>query len=284
MKDKRILITGANAGIGFETALGLAIMGADIIMICRDAEKGKKAQELISKEAPNSAIDLYIADLSDQEQIKSVCSSIAGSYFKLDVLINNAGFMGYRKRTLTRDGIESTLAVNHLAPFMISNLLYSLITKSENGRIINVSSVVHKLGVFDEDNFQLERKYTAWKSYCNSKLMNVLFTRELSKRLSETTITTNALDPGKVYTEISKTYSKTFRFFHKLGKPFLLTPKQGAKTSIYLASSDEVKTLSGKYYENNKLHPGHPKSQNEDHMRRLWEISEELTKMDFRPQ
>ncbi|MEM7105801.1 MAG: SDR family oxidoreductase [Bacteroidota bacterium] len=279
-KQKTFLVTGANDGIGKETARHFAGMGARVVMICRSQERGETAKKEIIESTGNENVHLYLADLASQNQIREACKAIIQDIDSIDVLVNNAGFMGYPERQLTEDGIESTFAVNHLGPFMITNLLFPLLRNTDNARIVNVSSVAHKLGEFDEDNLQLDQKYKAFQAYSNSKLMNILFTRELGDRIKDTGITTNCLDPGKVYTGIGKTYSKFFQFLFKIASPFLLTPKQGAQTSIYLSLSPEVSSTSGEYFVKKKITSTAKKTWDKEDMKRLWEISTSLTGME----
>ncbi|MEO1436149.1 MAG: SDR family oxidoreductase [Bacteroidota bacterium] len=273
----KTLITGANDGIGKETAKALAKKGHTILMICRNQGKGLAAAKEIKAFAGHDQVELYIADLADQAQIRNVVHDIRSDHDYLDVLVNNAGFMGYLERQTTVDGIESTLAVNHLAPFMLTHLLFPLLKNQSNSRIVNVSSVVHQIGKLDRDNLEWGHSYKAFKAYCQTKLMNVLFTRELAKRIAPHGVTANSLDPGKVATTISKTYSPFFRIAHKIGTPFLLTPAQGAKTSIYLASADEVSGVSGKYFAKSRQKEEAHHAQNDDDALWLWNRSLEYT-------
>ncbi|HAI76315.1 MAG TPA: retinol dehydrogenase, partial [Microscillaceae bacterium] len=245
---KIALVTGANAGIGKETALALAKQGFQVWMLCRDASKGEEARADIQQQSQNKNIQLLLADLSNQQQIRQVIENLKAQISHLDVLVNNAGFMGYLQRTTTAEGIESTVAVNHLAYFLIAHLLLDKLKAAPQGRIVNVSSVMQKFARLDFDNLQFEKRYKPMQAYSVTKLMNVIFTKTLARRLAQTSVTVNCLDPGTVNTYITKTYSRFFRFLHDLSRPFLLTPAQGADTSIYLATSPEVSNLSGEFF------------------------------------
>ena len=241
MQGKVCMITGANSGIGKTTAKGLARLGATVVLVCRNKEKGNKALEEIKSETGNDKIDLLIADLSSQKSIRDLASNFKTKYAKLDVLINNAGV--YRnKRTLTEDGIETTFAVNHLAPFLLSNLLLDELKASPSSRIIIVASGLERQGKINFDDLQCENGYSGFGAYNQSKLANVLFTYELARRLEGTGITVNCLQPGFVRTNLIRER----RLVTFLLKPLQITPEKGAETSIYLASSAEVEGVSGK--------------------------------------
>lgn len=193
MTGKICLITGANSGIGKATALGLARMGAIVVLVCRDESRGKAAMTEIKAESRNEAVDLILADLSSQASISQLVADFNGRYQQLHVLIDNAG-VAKAKRTLTVDSIETTFAVNHLAPFLLTNLLLDVLKASVPSRIVNVSSMVHRWGEIDFDDFQGEIRYNMDKAYNQSKLANVLFTYELARRLEGTGVTVNALN------------------------------------------------------------------------------------------
>ncbi|MFX1269422.1 MAG: SDR family oxidoreductase, partial [Promethearchaeota archaeon] len=239
------MITGANSGIGKATALGLAEMDARIVMVCRNKERGESAQQEIIEETGNKSVDLLICDLSSQEQIRKLVSEFKQKYQNLHVLINNAGIV-LSKRMLSVDGIEMNFAVNYLAPFLLSNLLIDVLKMSAPSRIINVSSGVHKTASMDFDDLQGEnKKYGAFKNYGVSKLALTLFTYELSRRLEGTRVTVNAVHPGVVRSNLGRDQSAFSRGFQKT---FFKSPRKGAATSIYLASSPDVEGITGKYF------------------------------------
>ena len=246
MKGKICMITGANSGIGKATAIGLAKMGATIVMVCRNENRGKKALEDIKKECNNGNIDLMLVDLSSQEEIYRFIKIFKQKYQKLHVLINNAG-VNLSKRVLTEDGIETTFAVNYLAPFLLSNLLLDILQKNSPSRIVNVvSSVVGKTINFY--NLNGEKHYRQLNAYAQSKLALILFTYEFARRIEGTGVTVNSLHPGYVKTNMVKNFRKFVKYFFHLIGLFMKSPKKGAKTSIYLASSPDVEGVSGKYF------------------------------------
>lgn len=276
MEGKICMITGANSGIGKATALGLAEMGAGIVMICRNKERGEIAQQEIIEKTGNKNIDLLICDLSSQEQIYKLISEFKRKYQNLHVLINNAGIV-LSKRELSVDGIEMNFAVNYLAPFLLTNLLIDIIKKSAPSRIINVSSGVHKMASMDFDDLQGEnKKYGAFKNYGVSKLALTLFTYELSRRLEGTGVTVNAVHPGVVRSNLGRDQPAFSRAFQKV---FFKSPKKGATTSIYLASSPEVKGITGKYFVNKEPKKSSDESYNEEYAKQLWEISTQMTNL-----
>jgi NAD(P)-dependent dehydrogenase (short-subunit alcohol dehydrogenase family) len=278
MDGKVCMITGANSGIGLSTAKGLAKLGATLILVCRNKEKGDKALREIQYETQNDKIDLLLADLSSQKSVRDLASSFKTKYDKLDVLINNAGTY-CTKRTFTEDGIETTFAVNHLAYFLLSNLLLDDLKASSSSRIIIVSSGLERQGKINFDDLQCEKGYFfGYRAYSQSKLANILFTYELAHRLAGTRITVNCLHPGFVKTNLIRTR----RLITFLLSPLQITPEKGAETSIYLASSAEVEGITGKYFASKKETKSSKGSYDESISKRLWEVSAELTKLELK--
>jgi len=277
MKEKIIIITGANSGIGKETAVSLAKKRAKIVMLCRNEKRGREALEEIKNYSSSDNVELIIADLSNQESIYSAVNQFKSKYDHLDVLINNAGLI-LKERELTPDGYETTFAVNHLGHFLLTNLLLDILIKSAPSRIINVSSAAHKYAKLNLDDINLDKKYRAFRAYGNSKLANTLFTYELARRLEGTGVTVNALHPGGVKTNFGKGQFKGFMPFASL---FMINAKKGAKTSIYLASSPEIEDVSGKYFVKSKPVKSSKISYNEDLQRKLWELSERMIKPKY---
>lgn len=273
MKDKICVITGANAGIGKVSALRLAELGARIVMVCRDRQKGEMARDEIKRQSGNASVELLLCDLSSQKQIRRLAEEFKATHDRLDVLLNNAGLY-LPKRTTTEDGFETTFAVNHLAYFLLTNLLLDLLKKSAPSRIVNVSSAAHFYGKMEFDNLQGERKYGGVAAYNNSKLANVLFTRELSRRLEGTNVTANCLHPGAVATSIFRNLPKPIEW---LIKAFTMSPERGAETSVYLASSPDVETVTGKYFDNKQEKYPSRLAQDDELARQLWQVSEEMT-------
>ncbi|NVM53815.1 MAG: SDR family oxidoreductase [Candidatus Helarchaeota archaeon] len=277
MSNNICIITGANSGIGKATALGLAKMGAHIVMVCRSEERGLVAQEDIKTQSGNQSIDLLLADLSSQQEIRDLVTEFKQKYSQLHVLINNAGII-LPKRTFTVDGIETVFAVNHLAPFLLTNLLLDVLKASAPARIITVSSRTHS-GKIDFDNLQMEKRFSLFKSYGQSKLGNILFTYELARRLDGTGVTANCLHPGGVRTNFGKDLTGIFRIGMIVAGRFLKSPKKGARTSIYLASSPDVEGVTGKYFMAKKEVKSSKISYDESVAKRLWDISAELVKL-----
>jgi NAD(P)-dependent dehydrogenase (short-subunit alcohol dehydrogenase family) len=249
MRGKTCVITGANSGIGKETALGLAQMGARVVLVCRNAEKGQAALEDIRRDSGSSQLDLLIADMSSQVSVRALAGQIQQRCPRLDVLINNAG-AAVPKRTLSADGIEKTLAANHLGAALLTLLLLDLLKASAPSRIVNVSSEAQRRARVDMSDLQFERrKYRPLAAYGQSKLLMNAFTFELARRLEGTGVTANCLHPGVVATNIWPTDPPlVFKMILAMMKPFMLDSKKGAQTSLYLASSPEVAEVSGKYF------------------------------------
>jgi NAD(P)-dependent dehydrogenase (short-subunit alcohol dehydrogenase family) len=276
MEGKICMITGANSGIGKATALALAEMGVTIVMVCRNKERGESAQQDIIEKTGNKNINLLICDLSSQEQIRNLVLEFKQKYQGLHVLINNAGIV-LSKRQLSVDGIEMNIAVNYLAPFLLTNLLIDILKKSAPSRIINVSSGVHKMASMDFDDLQGEnKKYGAFKNYGVPKLAITLFTYELSRKLERTGVTVNTVHPGVVRSNLGRDLPAISRGFQKT---FFKSPRKGAATSIHLASSPDVEGITGKYFVKKQPKKSSDESYNEEYAQKLWEISAEMTNL-----
>ena len=273
MNGKICLITGANAGIGKVTALALARKGATVVMVCRDRTRGEAACADIKQLSGNPNVELLLADLSSQAQIRTLAAEFKSRHERLDVLLNNAGLY-MATRTLTADSIETTFAVNHLAYFLLTHLLLDVLKQSAPARIINVSSGAHKRGKIDFNNLQGEQSYSGVYAYSNSKLANILFTRELARRLAGTNVTANCLHPGVVATHI---FHSTPKVIDWLVQMFAMSPENGAQTSIYLASSPEVAGVSGKYFYQQQEKMPRPAALDDEVAGRLWTVSAQLT-------
>ena len=285
MKDKICLITGANAGIGKVTARELAKQGAHIIMLCRNEKKAQQAKEDILKVCGHDKVAVVLADLASTEQIKEAADHIKEEYSKIDVLINNAGLLMGNKRELTQDGFEMTFGVNHLAPFLLTHLLLDQVLASGRGNIIQVSSDAHRFAKLNLKDLQYEQGgYSGWKAYCQSKLCNILFTRELSRRLKGTCTVTNALHPGAVASNFGQGVSGIAGFLMRIARPFMISEEKGAETSIYLATNGEGYVANGKYFKNEKIAEPGKEARSDYNAKRLWEISEELLDISFAPQ
>jgi NAD(P)-dependent dehydrogenase (short-subunit alcohol dehydrogenase family) len=279
MNGKACMITGASSGIGKATALGLAKMGATVVMVCRNRGRGEAAMAEIRAESGNQAVDLMLADLSSQASIRQLEDDFKDRYQQLQVLVNNAGVF-LSQRSLTADGIEAHFAVNYLAPYLLTNLLLDMLKAGAPSRIVNVSGTYHRKATMDFDDLMCEKDYSASRANNQAKLALILFTYELARRLEGTGVTANCLHPGVVATSLVEKdpdYSPFSRFIYKLFKPFLASPKKGAETSIYLASSPEVEGVTGEYFVKKAAVESSPESYDMAIARRLWEVSAELT-------
>lgn len=251
LRNKTILITGGNDGIGLETAKRLAALRGNVVIACRNRKKGQKVVEMLKERTGNQEIELLVMDLSDLASVKRAAEEFLVEHPKLDVLINNAGVYT-DQRQLTTQGYEWQFGVNHLGHYLLTRLLFpALRCTTEGGRIINVSSDAHHKGKinFDQLNGSQSGRYSGMRAYAASKLANVLFTTELARRYPDE-LTANALHPGVVATRLAnKEGGPLVRFFWNLYKPFALHPKRGANTSVYLATSPELKDVSGRYFD-----------------------------------
>jgi len=275
---KTAVITGANSGIGFEISKSLALKKYHIIMVCRNMQKATRAKEKLLEANSEASTEIIPADLADQTEVKGTAEKIRKKHDRVDLLINNAGIVP-GERELTVDGIEKSLAVNHLAPFMLTYMLKDLLKSAKASRIINVASEAHRAGKFDPDNFQLEVGYNSLKAYANSKLYNIMFTSELADRLQNTGTIAFSLHPGTIRTNLDSGGGggSLFSFLFKLGKPFMQGPGKGAKPVVYLATESGLEPLNGKYFKKKK--PIRPSGDAEDRgkCRLLWDLSETLT-------
>jgi NAD(P)-dependent dehydrogenase (short-subunit alcohol dehydrogenase family) len=277
LAGRKVLITGATRGIGLAAAEGLARMGASIIVHGRDQNRVDAAVTALAQAAPESSSAGIVADLGSLAAVRKMANEIDARHERLDVLINNAGLARLRREE-TVDGYERALAVNHLAPFLLTNLLLEKLKSSAPARIVNVSSNAHLRAAFDIDDLNWEqRRYDSWGAYGATKLANILFTRELARRLDGTGITVNCLHPGLVATNIFAGLGVLGALFGFLSKPFMLTAAAGAKTSIHLASADEAATASGQFFRNSRRAEPSAAARSDATARKLWQISAELT-------
>lgn len=275
MNGKTVLITGATSGIGKITAHALALQGAKLYLVCRDRGRGEETAAEIAKASGND-VRLLVADLSSQADIRRAAAEFLATESPLHVLINNAGVVNLQ-RTVTPDGVETVFAVNHLAYFLFTLLLLERLQESAPARIVNVASDAHRFGKLDFDDLGCEQGYRWMRVYGQSKLANILFTRELARRLAGTRVTVNCLHPGAVATGLGKNNGWLARGITGLLKPFFRTPEQGARTTIFLASSPEVESVTGKYFvDSRERHPS-AAAQNDDDARRLWRVSAQMS-------
>lgn len=272
---KLILITGATAGIGETAAHALAAQGHELILIGRNREKVEKVVQQIRTQTGNQAIHFLLADFSDLGQIRQLAEQVKTQFPKLDVLINNAGAV-FMRRYRKKYGVEKTFLVNHLAPFLLTNLLLDHLQAP--ARIVNVSSRSHISGQLDFNDLNFDKSYFGIAAYGRSKLANVLFTYELVRRLGNQSITVNALHPGRIATDIFKADLGILGPFTKwLASRVSITRELGADNTIYLATSPEVEGVTGKYFVKREAVSSSPLSYDADLAKRLWEVSEKLT-------
>lgn len=270
------VVTGATRGIGRATAEELARAGATLVLICRRRPDGEEVAAAIARAGSAPAPTVVEADLSSQAAVRAAAEEIRSRHERLHVLVNNAGLIP-RSREVTVDGLEMQLAVNHLAPFLLTNLLLDRLRSSAPSRVVTVSSTTHQGAELDFADLQSERRYDAEDVYAVTKLMNLLFTYELARRLQGTGVTANALHPGAVATRLLADYMKVPLVGRALARTFGASPEQGADTVVYLAASPEVAGVTGKYFTNRRETRSSPASYDESAARRLWELSERLT-------
>ncbi|OCT16237.1 short-chain dehydrogenase [Paenibacillus pectinilyticus] len=275
MQNQTVLVTGANSGMGLATTVALAKEGAHVVMLCRSRERGEQALVEARHQSSSERIELMLCDLASLASIRAFAAAFLAKHNVLDVLVNNAGVVTLKRRT-TADGFESMMGVNHLGHFLLTQLLLDAVIRAPQGRIVNVSSGAHKIGRIDWANPHLQRGFRVWNGYAQSKLANILFTRELAKRLAGTSATANSLHPGAVGTNIGVDRDTGFgKAVLAMVRPFFLTPAQGADTAVYLATSPDVRTVSGEYYYRRKIAPVSARAKDEALARQLWAWSEE---------
>ena len=276
MTGRTVLITGGSGGIGRATALGLAAMGAHLAITGRDRGRTEDAAREI-RAAGSGQVDTFVADLSCQSQVRRLAGQVLQSLSRIDVLVNNAG--GYwNTRHVTADGLERTFAINHLAPFLLTNLLLDRLKNSAPARVVTVSSNVQANGRIDFEDLQGERSYSGARAYNQSKLANVLFTYELARRLQATLVTANALHPGVVRTAFgTEDPGGLQRLFIPFVRPFMKAPGRGAATSIHLASAPDLEQVTGRYFAGSKPRRSSRRSYDQAAAARLWQLSADLT-------
>jgi len=276
MRGRTCLITGASSGIGRATALGLAALEAQLVLVCRDRNRGEVTRAEIQSQTGRPDVQLMIADLSSQQSIRELAQAFLATGQPLHVLINNAGIVNVN-RSLTVDGLESVFAVNHLAYFLLTHLLLDRLRASAPARIVNVASDAHRFGALNFDDIGGARRYRTMRIYGQSKLANILFTYELARRLADTGVTVNCLHPGTVATGLGKNNGTWAKGLITILRPFFRTPRSGAETSIYLAASPAVEGVTGKYFTNCRETRSSKTSYDAAVQRRLWEMSAQLT-------
>jgi len=274
MAGRTVLVTGGSGGIGKATAVGLAAMGAHLAITGRD--RGRTENAALEIQAAGGQVEVFVADLSAQSEVRGLAEEVLQSLSRIDVLINNVG--GYwNTRHVTADRLERTFAVNHLAPFLLTNLLLDRLKHSAPARVVTVSSHAHADGRIDFDDLQGERSYSGARAYNQSKLANLLFTYELARRLQTTSVTANALHPGVVNTSFgAEDPSRVQRLFVPLLRPFMKAPAKGAATSIQLASAPELEQVTGRYFADGTPKKSSERSYDRAAAARLWQVSADL--------
>ena len=274
MRGKTCLVTGGTSGIGLETARALANLGAEVVIVGRDRVKTEGIVVQLRSESGNPQVDFLIADLSSQAGVRKLAQEFLDRYPRLDVLINNAGAM-FDQRIESLDGIEMTWALNHLAYFQLTNLLLDRLKASAPARVVSVASDAHRIATgirFDDPEFK--QGYRTFRAYAQSKLANILFTRELAKKLEGTGVTANSLHPGFVNTAFFLNKGRIGKLFEWLAKVFSIQPQDGAKTSVHLATAPELEKVSGLYFEKCKVREPRKPAVDDEAASKLWSLSE----------
>lgn len=267
MDGRVCMVTGANSGIGFATAKMLAANGAHVVLVCRNADKGRAAQSEITRSTGSARVDLLLADLSRMTAVRDLAEDYQQRFDRLDVLIHNAGVMK-RRREVTAEGFEIQFAVHHLAPFLLTHRLLDVMRRNPGGRVISVTSKLHSYGRLDFDDLQSERRYNMLRAYGTSKLANIMFTYQMAERLQGQGVTVNCLHPGVIGTNLE--------VYPRLVRPFMKRPETGADTPVYLACSKEVAEVNGKYFMDRKPRKSSRESYDRAKQQRLWETTESL--------
>ncbi|MEJ1968908.1 MAG: SDR family oxidoreductase [Rhizomicrobium sp.] len=276
MLGKTVVVTGGTSGIGEVAALRLAAMGARIVLIARDKARTDATLARLAAANPAAPHTAHRADLSSLAEMKRVAGEVAGVEPKIDVLINNAGAV-FTTRQESMDGLEMTFAVNHMAYFVVTNILLPNLKATPGARIVSTASTAHRAGKIDFADLQLRKGYSTFRAYGNSKLMNILFTRELARRLGDRGVTANCLHPGGVNTRFGTNNSGFVAGLFKVAMGiFGISPEEGAKTIIHLASSPDVATISGEYFYKCKIIDPAPAGQDDAAAKKLWEVSEKI--------
>jgi retinol dehydrogenase 14 len=276
MTGKTVLITGGTGGIGRAAAIRLASMGARVGITGRDRGRAQRAAAEIASESDNATVDVFVADMSSQAEVRRLAQEVLTAYPRLDVLLNNVGGF-WSHRHVTADGLEHTFALNHLAPFLLTSLLLDRLKASAPARVVTVSSGAQSMGEIDFDDLMGERRYSGQTAYNQSKLANVMFTYELARRLSGTGVTATALHPGMTNTAFSaEDPSRAFAPLVKVIRPFMRKPEQGADTPVYLASAPQAEGLSGQYFANREAKRSNKSSYDAVATARLWQVSADL--------
>jgi retinol dehydrogenase 14 len=283
MTGKTVLVTGGTTGIGRAAAIGLSSMGARVGITGRDRARAESAAAAIARESGNPAVDVFVADMSSQEEVRRLASAVLAAYPRLDVLLNNVGGF-WAHRHVTADGLEHTFALNHLAPFLLTSLLLDRLKASAPARIVTVSSGAQSMGKIDFDHLMGKPRYSGQRAYNQSKLANVMFTYELARRLDGTGVTATVLHPGMTTTAFgAEDTSRGWGPVIAIMRRFMQTPERGADTPVYLSSSRDVEGVTGQYFADRKTKTSHPSSYDLAASARLWQVSADLVGLEVDP-
>jgi len=282
MQSKTVVVTGGTSGIGEVAAIRLAEKGARIVLVARDQARADATLSKLKAANPSAAHAVHLADLSSMSEMKRVAAEIAAVEPRIDVLVNNAGAV-FLSRQVSVDGLEMTFATNHMAYFVVTNILLPNLKATPGGRIVSTASDAHRGGKIDFGDLQLARKFSVARAYGNSKLMNILFTRELAKRLDGTGVTANCLHPGFVGTNFGRNNANNvaMRLLHRVIMQFGISPEKGARTIVHLAASPDVATISGEYFYKCKIATPTDAAQDDADAKRLWDISAKIAGVGF---
>jgi NAD(P)-dependent dehydrogenase (short-subunit alcohol dehydrogenase family) len=276
MTGKNVLITGGTGGIGRAAAIALASMGARVGITGRDRARAEHAAVAIARESGNPSVDVFVADMSSQAEVRRLADEVLAAYPRLHVLLNNVGGF-WANRHVTHDGLEHTFALNHLAPFLLTNLLLERLIASAPARVVTVSSGAHSMGRIDFDDLMGDGTYSGQRAYNQSKLANVMFTYEMARRLQESGVTATVLHPGMTSTGFgAEDTARGWRPLIAVMRPFMKKPRQGAETPVYLASSPEAEGLTGQYFADRQVKQSSDLSYDAEAAARLWRVSADL--------
>ena len=278
MAEKVALVTGASSGIGRAIAQGLAERGYHVAMVARHRGRGEAARAQVAAASGNPHVDLLLADLASQGEVRALADAFRARHRRLDVLVNNAGGI-FGRREVTPEGLEHTFALNHMAYFLLANLLEDLLRASAPARVINVASEAHRYGWVKWSDLQRARGYTAWGAYAQSKLCNILFTKELARRLAGSGVTANCMHPGVVASRFGQSGDAPTRLGMLLARPFLVTPARASETAVWLATAPELAEVSGRYFARRRERTPSRAARDPAAARRLWEESARLARL-----
>jgi len=277
--ERVAVVTGATSGIRKVTARELARQGFRVVLVARDADKAARTASEIAAAAPGAKVETLLCDMTSQKQIRAAAGELKRRYDRIHVLVNNAGGI-WTKREVTEDGLERTFAVDHLGYFLFTNLLLPELRRGAPSRVVNVASEASKLGRIEFDDLQGEKRFNGGLAYAQAKLANILFSSELSRRIAGSGVTSNALHPGAVASGFGLNNTGLLKLGMKLARPFLISEEDGARNSIFLASSPEVEGVSGEYFVKNRPKKPPRNGRDPEVARRLWEVSARLTGLE----